>query len=149
MELVLTPEEMRAADEAAIGAGTPGVDLVERAAHACAVVALRMLGGAYGRRVVVACGKGNNGGGGSGCARHLAAKGVRTTAFLVGDPTGDAAAHLELARRTPVRLESWSRAEFDRDAARADLVVDAIFGTGFAGDPRGDALDAIEAVNAA
>jgi hydroxyethylthiazole kinase-like uncharacterized protein yjeF len=148
MEPVLTPEEMRAADHAAIAAGVPGIDLMEHAAYACAVVALRMLGGSYGKRVVVVCGKGNNGGDGIACARHLAAKGVRATVFLVGEPTGDAAAHLAIARATPVRLAAWARDAFERDAARADLVVDAIFGTGFAGEPRGESLDAIEAVNA-
>src|SRR5947209_6414953 len=99
MEAVLTPDEMRAADEAAIVSGTPGTELMERASHACAITALRMLGGAYGRRVVVVAGKGNNGGDGYGCARHLALAGVLVTVFFLDEPSGDAAAHLELARQ--------------------------------------------------
>src|SRR5439155_11729404 len=75
-------------------------------------------------------------------------KGVRATVFLLDEPGGDAAAHLEHARRTPARIEAWSRTGFEREASRADVVVDAIFGTGFAGEPRGDAREAIEAINA-
>lgn len=146
MEPVLTPDEMRAADAAAISSGTPGPDLMERAAHACAVTALRMLGGAYGRRVAIAAGKGNNGGDGIGCGRHLALAGARTTVFLQGEPSGDAAEHLKRARLSPVRIVEWSADSFAREAARADLVVDAIFGTGFSGEPRGAALEAIQAM---
>src|SRR5260221_3631937 len=53
---VVTPAEMGEADRRTISDGTPEVVLVERAAHAVAAHALRMLGGAYGRRVVVVCG---------------------------------------------------------------------------------------------
>ncbi len=150
MEPVLTPAQMRDADQATISAGTPGAELMDRAAHACAVVALRMLGGAYGKRVVVVCGKGSNGGDGIACARHLAAAGVSTTALLLAEPSGDAAHHLELARilapRGRLHFESWSPTAFDRATARADLVVDAILGTGFAGTPRETVAEAIGAV---
>ena len=159
MEIVLSPDQMRAADEAAIAgaasgtggsAGTPGVELMDRASYACAVTALRMLGGSYGRRVVVVCGKGNNGGDGVACARHLAAAGVGATVFLAGELRGDAGHHLEIARASSygrLRLMSWDRDAFARDAADADLVVDALLGTGFRGAPRGDVADAIAAIN--
>lgn len=153
MEPVLTPDEMRDADEATTASGTPGTELMDRAAHACAVVALRVLGGAYGRRVVVVCGKGNNGGDGIACARHLAAAGAQAAVFLLGEPTGDGAYHLEVARalapRGRLRIEPWSAEAFGREAQRADLIVDAIFGTGFADAPKGDASAAIGAINAA
>ena len=68
MEPVLTPEEMRRADDATIAQGTPSFELMERAAAACASVALRTLGSGYGRRVVVVCGPGNNGGDGIAAA---------------------------------------------------------------------------------
>lgn len=147
------PAQMRDADQATISRGTPGAELVDRAAHACSVVALRMLGGAYGRRVVVVCGKGSNGGDGIACARHLAAAGAGATVFLLDEPTGDAALHLELARvlapRGRLRVQTWSRSVFDRAAARADLLIDAILGTGFAGAPRDAMAEAIGAISAA
>lgn len=152
MEPVLLPAQMRDADEATISGGTPGVDLMDRAAHACSVVALRMLGGAYGKRVVVVAGKGNNGGDGIACARHLAAAGAGATVFTLDEPMGDAAYHLEFARvvasRGPLRIDPWSQPAFDRAGALADLVVDAILGTGADGMPRGVAADAIGAIAA-
>ncbi len=153
MEPVLTPDQMRAADEAAIESGTPGAELMDRAAHACALVALRMLGGAYGKRAVVVAGKGNNGGDGIACARHLGAAGVTATVLLLGEPGGDAARHLDIARRITPRgrfaAEPWSVEAFERATARADVIVDAIFGTGLEDAPRGDAGVAIAAINSA
>jgi NAD(P)H-hydrate epimerase len=153
MEPVLTPEEMLAADQATIDGGTSGIELMERAAHACSVTALRMLGGAYGRSVVVVCGKGNNGGDGIACGRHLATAGVRATVFLIDEPSGDAAHHLDLARTAlaagRLRILPWSTERFEREAQRADLVVDAIFGTGFSGAPKAAAADAIDSIAAA
>ena len=123
---------------------------MDRASHACAVVALRMLGGGYGKRVAIVCGKGNNGGDGVACARHLASAGVSVSVFLLADLAGDAAAHLEMTRTLSpsgrVRIAAWAPEPFARAAAHADLVVDAIFGTGFSGAPRGDAAAAIEAI---
>ncbi len=127
MEPVLYPDEMRAADAATIAGGVGQPELMDRAAFACAMVALRMLGGAYGKRVVVVAGKGNNGSDGIMCAGHLSARGVHTTV---------------------IRTQSWSSAEFERAVARADLVIDAILGTGFSGAPRDNVATAISAINA-
>ena len=101
---VLTPDEMRAVDEAA---PEPVAILIERAGAAVARAAIEMLGGTYGRRVVVIAGKGNNGADGRAAAQRLARRGVRVTIV-------DAVA-------APRRL------------ARCDLVIDAAFGTGFRG----------------
>jgi NAD(P)H-hydrate epimerase len=153
MEPVLTPEQMRAADDATIASATTRAELMERAAHACAVTALRMLGGAYGKRAAVVCGKGNNGGDGIACARHLAAAGVRVDVFLLDDPAGDAAHHLDVTRTLSpagtVRIQRWTSESFERTSRHADIVLDAIFGTGFSGEPRGENARAIDAINAA
>ena len=58
---VLTPAEMAARDAAAIAGGVSEATLVDRAGGAVARRARRLLGGAYGRRVVIVCGTGNNG----------------------------------------------------------------------------------------
>ena len=102
---VLTPAEMAAVDAAA---PEPVEELIERAGAALAWEALRMLGGGYGRRVVVLAGKGNNGADGRAAARRLSRRGVRIEVV-------DALA-------APARLPE------------ADLVVDAAFGTGFRGE---------------
>jgi NAD(P)H-hydrate epimerase len=96
---------MAAVDEAA---PEPVEELIERAGAAVAREALRMLGGGYGRRVVVLAGKGNNGADGRSAARRLARRGVRAEVIDVHD--------------APPRLPE------------ADLVIDAAFGTGFRGD---------------
>ena len=102
---VLTPEEMKAVDRAA---PEPVEILVERAGAAVARAALSMLGGAYGRRVVVVAGKGNNGADGRVAADLLRRRGVRVTIIDAADQ--------------PERLP------------QSDLVIDAAFGTGFRGD---------------
>ena len=71
---IVTPEEMAAIDAAA---PEPVEELIERAGHALARAALDMLGGAYGRRVTVLAGKGNNGADGRAAARRLRRRGVR------------------------------------------------------------------------
>lgn len=100
----MTPEEMGAIDAAA---PEPVEVLIGRAGSAVARAAVAMLGGTYGRRVVVVAGKGNNGNDGRDAARRLRRRGVRVEIVDATDP--------------PATLPP------------ADLVVDAAFGTGFRG----------------
>ena len=76
MRAVLTRDEMRAADAAAL-ATVSHETLVARAGTATGHAALRLLGGAYGRRVVVVAGKGSNGADGRVAAAFLAHRGAR------------------------------------------------------------------------
>ena len=73
---VVTPAEMGEADRRTISAGISELELIDRAGAAVAAYARHMLGGTYGRRVVVLCGKGNNGSDGAVAARRLRARGV-------------------------------------------------------------------------
>jgi hydroxyethylthiazole kinase-like uncharacterized protein yjeF len=125
MQPVLTVAEMNAVDAAA-QATIPLEVLVGRAGHAVARVALNMLGGAYGRRVTVIVGRGNNGADGRVAARYLAGRGVRVTVV-------DAA----------TRSSAASSAGSDSMApiGPADLVIDAAYGTGFHGEYRAPAVD--------
>lgn len=108
MEPVVTPAEMRAIDAEAARGGLSEATLVERAGWAVAREARRMMGGTYGRRVVVVAGQGNNGADGRVAARLLARRGVRVDVL---DAT---------------RLTS--------PLPTVDLVVDAAYGTGFRGE---------------
>ena len=73
MKPLLTPAEMAGRTGATIEAGTPVEVLMDRAGRAVAWRgARRCCGGTYGRRVVVVCGKGNNGGDGLVAARGAA-----------------------------------------------------------------------------
>jgi NAD(P)H-hydrate epimerase len=122
---------------------------MERAGRAVARAAIRVAGGAYGRRVLVVCGRGNNAGDGFVAARHLAAWGAVPVVALLNDPaevTGDALTNLQRLRG--VRTLPVSGASFLRELGRSDIVVDALFGTGFRGSLSGPAAQAVEAVNA-
>jgi NAD(P)H-hydrate epimerase len=133
---------MRAVDAWAIEEkGIPSLELMEAAgrAVAAAVIELSPQG-----PVRVVCGKGNNGGDGLVAARHLAESGYEVEALLLWpaeELSPDAAANLERFGAEP------AGGDLDRLLAGSGAVVDAIFGTGFAGAPREPAAAAIEAIN--
>jgi hydroxyethylthiazole kinase-like uncharacterized protein yjeF len=128
--LVLTAEEMRAADLATVHAGTPVETLMERAGSGAVDAIERTFGTQRGYRVHVVSGTGNNGGDGSVVARLLAARGAHVELRLVGDAARLAGA----ARANYERLDAAGVACVDRAPAREpDLVVDAVLGTGARG----------------
>lgn len=136
--------EQRALDEWAIGErGIPGIELMERAGTGLGdlVGSLAPAG-----RIVVVCGKGNNGGDGLVAARVLRDRGRDVDVLLLADPAelrGDAAANLE-------RLPGPAPRGFSADPLDgAAAIVDAILGTGFSGEPREPAAGAISAINRA
>jgi len=151
MKPVLTPAEAGELDRTAQADGVAAIDLMERAGRAVARSCVDLSGGAYGRRAVVVCGKGNNGGDGYVAARHLARWGFRVAVVTLGEP-GDlgepAATNLGRLAEVGVRTTSFVRDGLDRELARSDVAVDAIFGTGFRGRAAGDWASAIDALNA-
>ena len=119
---VLTPQEMHAADARTIAAGTPEAVLMQRAGRAVAWRVRQVLGGTYGRRVVVMCGKGNNGGDGKVTAMALSEWGVRVDVVNIAELTSvDGGGVYALVR--------------------ADAIVDAMYGTGFRGVLEGVAAE--------
>lgn len=129
MDELLSCAEMRAAETEAIAAGAAtGAGMMARAG--AAVAAAAMEGRAPGR-VAVLCGPGNNGGDGYVVAAALARAGWDVSVFALGDPArapGDAAA----ARADWRRIGSVAPFAALAGAGRADMVVDALFGTGAA-----------------
>ncbi len=151
MKPLLTPTEAGELDRATQEAGTPAAVLMERAGAAVARACLDLLGGGYGRRAAVVCGKGNNGGDGLVAARYLARAGVGTSVFLLepGDALREPAAanHARLLAETDVRIRPFDVAALLHELERADVAVDAVFGTGFRGAPDDDWAEAIDALN--
>jgi hydroxyethylthiazole kinase-like uncharacterized protein yjeF len=156
MELV-TAAEMRALDAATIAAGTPGHVLMERAGQGAVRVLLQCFPHLRrkGRRVLVVAGKGNNGGDGFVIARVLKAKGLSVEVALLAKPDevgGDAARNLRAWRRGRGRIldvrDADGLAALAERVARAELIVDALFGTGLNSAVRGLAAEAIELLNA-
>ena len=81
---VFTAAEMRAVDARAIETlGIPGTRLMDNAGTGAAELIARAFAPIRGKRVVVLCGKGNNGGDGFVVARRLKAKGARVRVVLV------------------------------------------------------------------
>ncbi len=146
---ILSPEEAAALDRASAGRGVAVDALMERAGFEVARAAIAFSGGRYGRRAVVICGKGNNGGDGLVAARHLSAAGMAVTVLLTAaasDVRGPARANLGRLGSTDVRVLGASSAALTRELPRADVCVDAVFGTGFRGQVSGAAAEAIGAV---
>lgn len=136
-------EQMRATDRWAIEErGVPSLDLMERAGAGLALLTDRAVPRGT---IAVVCGKGNNGGDGFVAARLLRELRRTVRVLLLADPAeykGDAAANL-------ARLDG-DHEPFTPQALRdAKVVVDAIFGTGFDGEPRGAPAGAIAAIGAA
>jgi hydroxyethylthiazole kinase-like uncharacterized protein yjeF len=149
MKPVLTPQEARDLDRETQSRGVPALDLMERAGRAVARGAAEAAGGSYGRRAVIVCGRGNNGGDGFVAARHLARVGMRVDVLEIEPSSADEGpASANRARLPEQGLEArpWTGEHGRRVLARADVVVDALFGTGFRGTAEGDWQGAIEAV---
>jgi NAD(P)H-hydrate epimerase len=143
LEPLLAAAEQRGLDQWAIEElGRPGIELMERAGAGLAGLVAGLVDDG---RIVVVCGKGNNGGDGLVAARLLRDWGRDVQVLLLGDGDelqGDAATSFQ-------RLPGPEAQRFDPAAlSGAAAIVDAILGTGFAGEPREPARGAIEAINA-
>src|ERR1043166_9745461 len=86
MRPILTPAASSELDRLSAERGITVEQLMESAGRAVARAAAVAVGGVYGRRAVVVCGKGNNGGDGLVAARHLTRWGMVATAVLLPDP---------------------------------------------------------------
>lgn len=149
---IVSAEEMRAIDRATSERfSVPSLTLMENAGGAVAEVALTRFPSA--QRVVVFCGKGNNGGDGFVAARLLREKGRSVQVVLLADPAdlrGDAAVmygKLPIAA-TIVRSSDELKSDTVRRLLDADLYIDGILGTGFKPPVTGLYADAIGVVNA-
>ena len=134
-------EQQRALDAWAIEQlGIPGIELMDRAGTGLAELVMELVPTG---RVAVVCGKGNNGGDGFVCARFLREHGRDVEVLTLSeDLKGDALAMFE---RMPGGSQPFSPQRLDG----AQVVVDAILGTGFSGQPREEAAGAIAAINQA
>jgi NAD(P)H-hydrate epimerase len=128
--------------------GLPGPVLMENAGAAVASVVDARFPAA--RRIVVLCGRGNNGGDGFVVARRLGARAQPVLLGTRGRVQGDAALHLDVLTRSGGSLvELADEAAWDAflpQLEQADLIVDAVLGTGLESAPSGLAALAIAAL---
>ena len=158
MQKVLTAAEMREVDRLTTEKyGIPSILLMENAAHAAARIITEKLGGSVkGKSFLILCGKGNNGGDGAALARILWTLGADVDVYLFGkveDTKGDARVNFEILKKTNFDETSKESKWNDRSLAesflffheeenpdwwrkritpvhKADVVIDALFGTG-------------------
>lgn len=145
---VLTHEQMRQADRAAIAAGIPGIVLMENAAYAV----LRAMESRFAplglHRIAIVCGKGNNGGDGLALARlihihHKPAHLLVLLAYPAKDLSPDASQQLAMLDALGVAYTM----QWPQDIATTTLCVDALLGTGVQGEPRSPIAECIERIN--
>lgn len=150
---IVTAQQMRAAERAAVEQGGSFLQLMERAGTACAqaMIARYSIVQGSGARVAVVCGKGKNGGDGFVVARTLCAYGcdvtvIRTVAQTQGDE-GEMLARLE---NLPLRVVPGWEAETEAIdlLKRQDYIVDALFGTGLRGALDEKTTFWVQAINA-
>ncbi|MCG8403355.1 MAG: NAD(P)H-hydrate dehydratase [Firmicutes bacterium] len=152
---LVTAAEMAAVDRLAIEEfGIPGIVLMENAGLRVVEIITGILGDPAGKKVLIFSGKGNNGGDGFVVARHLHGRNAEVQVFLAAEQdqiTGDALVNLNIWKKTGQKTFSLTKnnnINLVRLALmNADLVVDALFGTGFRGSVRQPLIPVIEAIN--
>jgi hydroxyethylthiazole kinase-like uncharacterized protein yjeF len=133
--VILTAAGMRAAEEAAIAAGTPVEALMARAGKAAAEAIRRYAGPLP---ALILCGPGNNGGDGYVVARELEARGIDVRVAALAEPKSAAARQARERWTGPVEALA--------DAAAAPLLIDALFGTGLGRALAGDVAQRLRAL---
>ncbi len=156
MKKVAHAKEMQAIDRLAIERyGVSGLTLMENAGRGVVVELKKRFNNLSNKRVVVFCGKGNNGGDGFVIARHLFNLGAEVIALLTGkrvDLKNDDAANAELAINLGVPVQEVNINNLSSIAPSlesCDLIVDALFGTGLTRPAIGLYEQTIEKINAA
>jgi len=147
----VTREDFIVLEENSERLGITKLLLMENAGAAVARNALKLLSSSKEKRVLVVCGRGNNGGDGLVAARHLAGSGVKVKVLLIGgEPkTREALYNYQVLRKCPFSVDVQivnSRDQLTK-LVDGDLIIDALLGTGTIGAPRGLIADAIAVIN--
>ncbi len=150
MKNVLSVDNMRRSDAATIGAGTPGTELMMRAAKgifSLSEEACTEVSGIYRRGpVAIVCGSGNNAGDGYALALLLQDAAVDCTIFCASEKfSDDGGYYYDKCVDAGIKIEkvSGGKVSFEGYA----VIVDALLGTGFSGDVRQELKSVIEAIN--
>ena len=145
---VLTAAEMREVDRRTSELGIPGIVLMENAGHRVVEFLEKHFAPLAAHRIVVLCGKGNNGGDGMVIARQLHTRFHPRALHVVlmaapDELRGDAAANYKMLSVSGCALLR----EIPPDARVATVVIDALLGTGITGPATGRMLEGIREIN--
>ena len=146
MKRLFTAKTMQAADKSAIERGTSGLKLMQNAGKAVAKTCLKEFPSV--KNVIILCGKGNNGGDGYVVARYLLEKGLNVIVLEQSQKPSSKESmtcrkhYLELGKSKALNLKN-----LNKEIKNADLIVDAIFGSGLSRAVTGELAQIIELVN--
>lgn len=150
---LVTNTQMKAIEQKAIMSGVPSLLLMENAAMSLTKL---IIADNY-KKVLLFCGKGNNGGDGLACARQLFAHGINVTIIFVGMPnrsTEDCSINLNAAKALNIPIVYFDR-EIDEPndlkpyIDNCDLIVDALVGTGLSSELHEPIASLVRIINAA
>ena len=152
MKWVVTAEEMRRIDSRAIEKiGIPASTLMERAGLVVADKCLSLIEDTCISTAAIFCGKGNNGGDGLVAARELHRRGVGVSVYICANPDelqGLTAQNYSIAKNINVPITYiTSPAQLKQISESADIIVDALLGTGIRGEVTGLNRDVIKKIN--
>ncbi|MEK9628560.1 MAG: NAD(P)H-hydrate dehydratase [Nitrospinota bacterium] len=154
MRTVVTADQMRAIDRWAIEKiGIPGGVLMENAGAAIVKRLLETYPDLTSRKIIIFCGKGNNGGDGFVMARHLFLLGANVMVLLAGllnELKGDAKTNAVSAENLGINIEEITPDninKFDHKLRHTDIIVDAVFGTGLSKPATGFMETVINKIN--
>jgi hydroxyethylthiazole kinase-like uncharacterized protein yjeF len=150
---IVTNDEMKKIDKWSMKTlGIPGIVLMENAGRGC-VDALETYFELEDLKILIMCGKGNNGGDGFVIGRHLQNRGAIVKIILAGkskELKGDALINYKLAKNADIDIHETVNINNIKkiyNSFHPDVLVDAIFGTGFRGAPKGIYYKLIEMMN--
>ncbi len=148
---ISTVQEMRNLDKKATEQyGIPDDILMENAGEAVCAAVLKNVG-IKGKKFVIFCGTGNNGGDGFVAARKLHSNGGKVKVFITGEKDkikGAAARNLEIILRIPLDIEVIKTVQSAKtDIIESDAVIDSLFGTGLTRDVEGKYREIIRVIN--
>ncbi|MCH8970011.1 MAG: NAD(P)H-hydrate epimerase [Planctomycetes bacterium] len=150
----LTREQIREIDRCAIEEyGIAGIVLMENAGrNAAELIRANLKETDQPAAVCILCGRGNNGGDGFVIARHLFNAGLKVEIILFADPeklAPDARVNHDIAHKMKIPIRAFTESDAAACVSRAQVVIDALLGTGFSGKVRPPLDRAIELINSA
>lgn len=147
---VITPNQMRKIDRLAVEKyGIQIIQMMENAGKNLADLVRKLLGNSVlGKSLVVAAGKGNNGGGGMAAARHLYNWGAKVTLLLPTEPlSGVSEIQRNIIQKLPIEKKTGEAAFEYLSAWKGQMILDAMIGYGLSGKPQGWVTSMIEEIN--
>jgi len=156
MQRVVSAEEIRWCDDTTINTyGVPGLLLMENAGRGVAEVVKQEFSLLANKHILVVCGKGNNGGDGFVAARLLSNSGARIGVLMMVVPSeleGDVKTNFNILRKFvekssgQITIHRFSKQIF-AELSPSDIILDAMFGTGFTGPLGKPYIEVIEWMN--